>query len=164
MRNFRSTPSTQRSVEKRLIDYLKEETKDTVYDISELIYVHTPDTGKSYNTVMFFGKTIAYKYFIYYNGKDEAMKTVNQLEKIALFLQKRVYFYSMIIRPREELLVNLRIAVTRLEKTSLSRGEKDAIFDSLTESFYIMYKLVNDWYLEYVEKLPFGPTNSAIPF
>ena len=93
------------------------------------------------------------------------LDTSNQLQEIASFLQKRVFFYNMVTRTKEELLVNLRIAVTMLEKIALSRREKDAIFDSIIEAFYDMYKLVNDWYLEYVERLPFVERDKhTIPF
>ena len=94
------------------------------------------------------------------------LDTSYQLQEIASFLQKRVFFYNMVTRTKEELLVNLRIAVTMLEKIeALSRREKDAIFDSMTEAFYDMYKLVNNWYLEYVECLPFIERDKhTIPF
>lgn len=113
---------------------------------------------------LFLGKSALYKYFIQCN--IQTLDVCNQLEEIARFLQKRVFYYNMITRSKEELLVNLRIAVTMLEKIpALSRREKDAIFDSITDAFYGMYKLVNNWYLEYVIELPFiEDDQNKIPF
>ena len=162
MQHFRSKVYSKQVVEKRLTTYLEEKTKDKWYDLSESPIVITRE--KSINTICFLGKGAVNKYFVYCNM--HTLDTSDQLQEIASFLQKRVFFYNMVTRTKEELLVNLRIAVTMLEKIeALSRREKDAIFDSMTEAFYDMYKLVNNWYLEYVECLPFIERDKhTIPF
>lgn len=162
MQHFRSKVYSKQVVEKRLTTYLEEKTKDKWYDLSESPIVITKE--KSINTICFLGKGAVNKYFVYCNM--HTLDTSDQLQEIASFLQKRVFFYNMATRTKEELLVNLRIAVTMLEKIkTLSRREKDAIFDSMTEAFYDMYKLVNNWYLEYVECLPFIERDKhTIPF
>ena len=162
MQHFRSKVYSKQVVEKRLTTYLEEKTKDKWYDFSESPIVITRE--KSINTICFLGKGAVNKYFVYCNM--HTLDTSDQLQEIASFLQKRVFFYNMVTRTKEELLVNLRIAVTMLEKIeALSRREKDAIFDSMTEAFYDMYKLVNNWYLEYVECLPFIERDKhTIPF
>ena len=162
MQHFRSKGYSKQVVEKRLTTYLEEKTKDKWYDLSESPIVITSE--KSINTICFLGKGAVNKYFVYCN--THTLDTSDQLQEIASFLQKRVFFYNMVTRTKEELLVNLRIAVTMLEKIkTLSRREKDAIFDSMTEAFYDMYKLVNNWYLEYVECLPFIERDKhTIPF
>ena len=162
MQHFRSKVYSKQVVEKRLTTYLEEKTKDKWYDLSESPIVITKE--KSINTICFLGKGAVNKYFVYCNM--HTLDTSDQLQEIASFLQKRVFFYNMVTRTKEELLVNLRIAVTMLEKIkTLSRREKDAIFDSMTEAFYDMYKLVNNWYLEYVECLPFIERDKhTIPF
>ena len=161
MQHFRSKVYSKPVVEKRLTTYLEEKTKDKWYDLSESPIVITKE--RSIKTICFLGKNAVNKYFVYCNV--HTLDTSNQLQEIASFLQKRVFFYNMVTRTKEELLVNLRIAVTMLEKIALSRREKDAIFDSIIEAFYDMYKLVNDWYLEYVECLPFVERDKhTIPF
>lgn len=162
MQHFRSKVYSKQVVEKRLTTYLEEKTKDKWYDLSESPSVITKE--KSIDTICFLGKGAVNKYFVYCNM--HTLDTSDQLQEIASFLQKRVFFYNMVTRTKEELLVNLRIAVTMLEKIkTLSRREKDAIFDSMTEAFYDMYKLVNNWYLEYVECLPFIERDKhTIPF
>ena len=162
MQHFRSKVYSKQVVEKRLTTYLEEKTKDKWYDLSESPSVITKE--KSIDTICFLGKGAVNKYFVYCNM--HTLDTSDQLQEIASFLQKRVFFYNMVTRTKEELLVNLRIAVTMLEKIkTLSRREKDAIFDSMTEAFYGMYKLVNNWYLEYVECLPFIERDKhTIPF
>ena len=162
MQHFRSKVYSKQVVEKRLTTYLEEKTKDKWYDLSESPIVITKE--RSINTICFLGKGTVNKYFVYCNM--HTLDTSDQLQEIASFLQKRVFFYNMVTRTKEELLVNLRIAVTMLEKIeALSRREKDAIFDSMTEAFYDMYKLVNNWYLEYVECLPFIERDKhTIPF
>ena len=162
MQHFRSKVYSKQVVEKRLTTYLEEKTKDKWYDLSESPIVITKE--RSIKTICFLGKSAVNKYFVYCNM--HTLDTSDQLQGIASFLQKRVFFYNMATRTKEELLVNLRIAVTMLEKIeALSRREKDAIFDSITEAFYDMYKLVNDWYLEYVECLPFVERDKhTIPF
>ena len=162
MQHFRSKVYSKQVVEKRLTTYLEEKTKDKWYDLSESPSVITKE--KSIDTICFLGKGAVNKYFVYCNM--HTLDTSDQLQEIASFLQKRVFFYNMVTRTKEELLVNLRIAVTMLEKIeALSRREKDAIFDSMTEAFYDMYKLVNNWYLEYVECLPFIERDKhTIPF
>lgn len=162
MQHFRSKVYSKQIVEKRLTTYLEEKTKDKWYDLSESPSVITKE--KSIDTICFLGKGAVNKYFVYCNM--HTLDTSDQLQEIASFLQKRVFFYNMVTRTKEELLVNLRIAVTMLEKIkTLSRREKDAIFDSMTEAFYDMYKLVNNWYLEYVECLPFIERDKhTIPF
>ena len=161
MQHFRSKVYSKPVVEKRLTTYLEEKTKDKWYDLSESPIVVTKE--RSIKTICFLGKNAVNKYFVYCNG--HTLDTSDQLQGIASFLQKRVFFYNMATRTKEELLVNLRIAVTMLEKIALSKREKDAIFDSIIEAFYDMYKLVNDWYLEYVECLPFVERDKhTIPF
>ena len=161
MQHFRSKVYSKPVVEKRLTTYLEEKTKDKWYDLSESPIVITNE--RFITTICFLGKSAVNKYFVYCNM--HTLDTSNQLQEIASFLQKRVFFYNMVTRTKEELLVNLRIAVTMLEKIALSRREKDAIFDSIIEAFYDMYKLVNDWYLEYVECLPFVERDKhTIPF
>lgn len=161
MQHFRSKVYSKPVVEKRLTTYLEEKTKDKWYDLSESPIVITNE--RFITTICFLGKGAVNKYFVYCNM--HTLDTSNQLQEIASFLQKRVFFYNMVTRTKEELLVNLRIAVTMLEKIALSRREKDAIFDSIIEAFYDMYKLVNDWYLEYVECLPFVERDKhTIPF
>lgn len=161
MHSFRSPIYIKQSVKKGLIVYLEEKTQDTRYDIRDRdIFTN----GKTCTAICFLGKSALYKYFIQCN--IQTLDVCNQLEEIARFLQKRVFYYNMITRSKEELLVNLRIAVTMLEKIpALSRREKDAIFDSITDAFYGMYKLVNNWYLEYVIELPFIEADqNKIPF
>ena len=161
MQHFRSKVYSKPVVEKRLTTYLEEKTKDKWYDLSESPIVITNE--RFITTICFLGKNAVNKYFVYCNV--HTLDTSDQLQGIASFLQKRVFFYNMVTRTKEELLVNLRIAVTMLEKIALSRREKDAIFDSIIEAFYDMYKLVNDWYLEYVECLPFVERDKhTIPF
>ena len=162
MQHFRSKVYSKQVVEKRLTTYLEEKTKDKWYDLGEAPVVITK--GRYIETICFLGKSAVNKYFVYCNM--HTLDTSDQLQRIASFLQKRVFFYNMVTRTKEELLVNLRIAVTMLEKIeALSRREKDAIFDSMTEAFYDMYKLVNNWYLEYVECLPFIERDKhTIPF
>lgn len=162
MQHFRSKVYSKPVVEKRLTTYLEEKTKDKWYDLSESPIVITKE--RSIKTICFLGKNAVNKYFVYCNV--HTLDTSDQLQGIASFLQKRVFFYNMATRTKEELLVNLRIAVTMLEKIkALSKREKDAIFDSIIEAFYDMYKLVNDWYLEYVERLPFIERDKhTIPF
>ena len=161
MQHFRSKVYSKPAVEKRLTTYLEEKTKDKWYDLNESPIVITNE--RLITTVCFLGKGTVNKYFVY--GNMHTLDTSNQLQEIASFLQKRVFFYNMVTRTKEELLVNLRIAVTMLEKIALSKREKDAIFDSIIEAFYDMYKLVNDWYLEYVECLPFVERDKhTIPF
>lgn len=161
MQHFRSKVYSKPVVEKRLTTYLEEKTKDKWYDLSESPIVITNE--RFITTICFLGKGAVNKYFVYCNM--HTLDTSNQLQEIASFLQKRVFFYNMVTRTKEELLVNLRIAVTMLEKIALSKREKDAIFDSIIEAFYDMYKLVNDWYLEYVECLPFVERDKhTIPF
>ena len=161
MQHFRSKVYSKPVVEKRLTTYLEEKTKDKWYNLSESPIVITNE--RFITTICFLGKGAVNKYIVYCNM--HTLDTSNQLQEIASFLQKRVFFYNMVTRTKEELLVNLRIAVTMLEKIALSRREKDAIFDSIIEAFYDMYKLVNDWYLEYVERLPFVERDKhTIPF
>ena len=161
MQHFRSKVYSKPVVEKRLTTYLEEKTKDKWYNLSESPIVITNE--RFITTICFLGKGAVNKYFVYCNM--HTLDTSNQLQEIASFLQKRVFFYNMVTRTKEELLVNLRIAVTMLEKIALSKREKDAIFDSIIEAFYDMYKLVNDWYLEYVECLPFVERDKhTIPF
>ena len=162
MQHFRSKVYSKPVVEKRLTTYLEEKTKDKWYNLSESPIVITKE--RSIKTICFLGKNAVNKYFVYCNV--HTLDTSDQLQGIASFLQKRVFFYNMATRTKEELLVNLRIAVTMLEKIkALSKREKDAIFDSIIEAFYDMYKLVNDWYLEYVECLPFVERDKhTIPF
>ena len=167
MQHFRSKVYSKPAVEKRLTTYLEEKTKDKWYDLNESPIVITYESGRRnerfITTTCFLGKGAVNKYFVYCSA--HTLDTSNQLQEIASFLQKRVFFYNMVTRTKEELLVNLRIAVTMLEKIALSRREKDAIFDSIIEAFYDMYKLVNDWYLEYVECLPFVERDKhTIPF